>query len=343
MMINRYNYEIWFLDYQEGRLSQENMEEVRLFLTRHPDLAEELENFAPVLSADNRVIYPGKEQLKRVRYDDPACFETAAVAAMEGDLDAVEFIILEKYLVKNPDKKELIRKLERTRLKPDPEITFPAKESLKKKTGGTKIWMRLAAAAAMLLLAFSIFFSEKTEREPANKFTAETILPQQSEPTRESNETIIAVKSSTVKPEPAQRANAGTPIKKLPAPGITEQVTPDKRQPASIGMMETRSCTVNTFIPVFTDLIPVKFTEPVFFANAEIPLSDFLENKLQLLKENGPKGFFTREEFAIAGLHFFSRLPGHRLTGRKGNDGRLKSISLNTQLLAISIPVNRQL
>ena len=76
-------------------------------------------------------------------------------------------------------------------------------------------------------------------------------------------------------------------------------------------------------------------------ANAEIPLTDFLNNKLQSVKGEGPKGFFSREEVILAGLHFFSRLPGNHLTGRKGTDGRLTSISLNTQLLAISVPLNR--
>jgi hypothetical protein len=75
--------------------------------------------------------------------------------------------------------------------------------------------------------------------------------------------------------------------------------------------------------------------------NNEIPVSEFLNSKLQDLKVNGPKGLITREELALAGLHLFSRLPGKHLTGRKGTDGRLKMISLNTPLLAVSLPVNR--
>ena len=73
----------------------------------------------------------------------------------------------------------------------------------------------------------------------------------------------------------------------------------------------------------------------------EMPLSEYLKDKYQELKTSNPTEFITREEFTIAGLHLFSKLPGKRLTGRKGSDGRLKTISFNTQLLAFSIPVNR--
>jgi len=59
------------------------------------------------------------------------------------------------------------------------------------------------------------------------------------------------------------------------------------------------------------------------------------------MKNQGPKGFFSREEVAVAGLRFFSLLPGKHLTGKKGRDGKLKSITFNTQMLAISIPVNK--
>lgn len=44
MMINRNNYEAFFLDYIEGRLNEEQRAEVQLFLLANPDLAAEIED-----------------------------------------------------------------------------------------------------------------------------------------------------------------------------------------------------------------------------------------------------------------------------------------------------------
>jgi len=65
-MINRDNYELFFFQYQEGMLSEEERREVESFALQHPDLAEELTLYAeaPVLTAEE-VTFPDKESLRR--------------------------------------------------------------------------------------------------------------------------------------------------------------------------------------------------------------------------------------------------------------------------------------
>ena len=86
MKITRDNYEIWFLDYLVGRLDKEGMEAVQNFLIHHPNLAEELDTEIITLHTDHNSRFAGKESLKKEPLDDPAVFETAAIASMEGDL-----------------------------------------------------------------------------------------------------------------------------------------------------------------------------------------------------------------------------------------------------------------
>ena len=57
MKINRDNYESWFLDYNEGNLDPEEMGMVHLFKIEHPDLADETEEFSPILKADSGLVY----------------------------------------------------------------------------------------------------------------------------------------------------------------------------------------------------------------------------------------------------------------------------------------------
>jgi len=343
MKLTRDNYEIWFLDYLEGSLKQGQMEEVLLFLSLNPDLAEELESFAPALSADKGVIFPGKKTLKKDSYDDPLFFETAAIAAMEGDLDPEELYSFEKWLAKNQDKQEIIHQFERTRLEPDPSITYPVKAELEKKTTVIAFWLRVASIAAILLLVVFLFHPTTRKQDSSSLITAGTSKPEQSNPVKKDVADAGKVIPVKIKTDNRQKQDAGHinhKVKKIatPDPSLVEV-----RQTFSIAMLEARSLPVKTFAPVFTDLVQLKTPENISFASNEISLSDFLENKLQTMKANGPRGFYTREEFTLAGLHFFSRLPGNHLTGKKGSDGRLKTISFNTQLLAVSIPVNREL
>lgn len=52
MIINRNNYEAFFLDYIEGRLNSEQRAEVQLFLLANPDLAAEIEDLDTLPSPD---------------------------------------------------------------------------------------------------------------------------------------------------------------------------------------------------------------------------------------------------------------------------------------------------
>ena len=106
MKLTRDNYELWFLDYTEGKLSQTQIEEMRHFLLVNEDLAEELEALAPVLRADLHLSYPGKEKLKKSLFEDQEYLENTIIASLEGDLNEAEQLLLEKWLSTHPAQTE---------------------------------------------------------------------------------------------------------------------------------------------------------------------------------------------------------------------------------------------
>ena len=65
MTINKFNYEVFALDYLEGNLSPEMVEEMELFLKTHPAIESELSGMMEfvLLEADERVVYENKEAL----------------------------------------------------------------------------------------------------------------------------------------------------------------------------------------------------------------------------------------------------------------------------------------
>ena len=65
-MLTRSNYEIYFLDYHEGNLTESQRRELVLFLEQHPDLKEEFDSFVNVvLEPDTLTSFANKESLKK--------------------------------------------------------------------------------------------------------------------------------------------------------------------------------------------------------------------------------------------------------------------------------------
>jgi hypothetical protein len=342
MMITRENYEIWFLDYLEGSLNHENKDLVYQFLIANPDLADGLEPYTPVLTVDTLHSYPHKERLKKTLFDDPGLLESTAVAAMEGDLTDEEQNEFQKWLENKPDSRRLMNITGTIRLQPDLKIHFPDKERLKRTSIISSFWIRTVAVAAILVLAFFIFGPSVVIDETSYPITAESkITVKKNDPV---SLTITSGKPSNLSAEKSdgRKMATGSPAPESMSKHHSEEpVLAENRSFVPIGKLEPKSGAVTSNAPVFADLILIRRSAPVYYASGEIPLSDFFNHRLQEMKASQPKEILTREEFKVAGLRLFSHIPGKHLTGKKGKDGRLKSISFNTQILAFSIPVNQ--
>jgi hypothetical protein len=344
MMITRENYEIWFLDYLEERLTPEEEELVRLFAQEHPDLAEELEAFVPALTVDETLVYPSKEQLKRSLFEDTSYLENQVIAAMEGDLAEADRLKLELWLSRNPAAQDLAQLLYQCRLHPSPDIRFPHKERLKKKATLAGYFSRIAAVAAILLIALLLFYPREKVNQPVALASAESSVKLPELPGISSKGDVdIQLPGRTTKSIPV--------VKRLtPSSGNTttkqngvKSLPPPERLELALLPMNPKIAEAFPMVPLNGELAPLKETDLMLLANIEMPISDFLKGRAQELKAIEDYELFSRNKVVIAGLNFVSKLTGKNLTGKKGEDGRLRTISFNTQLLAVSIPVNRSL
>jgi hypothetical protein len=73
----------------------------------------------------------------------------------------------------------------------------------------------------------------------------------------------------------------------------------------------------------------------------DLQLSELLKGQLDSMRKSEDRDFLSSDHLGLTGLHLIARLSGKRLTARKGNDGFVRSVSYNSRLLAFSIPVNR--
>ena len=138
MKINRDNYEVWFLDYCEGRLSPQQVEELKAFLDLHYDLKEELDSFENIsLPPAKKIVFDAKESLKKtviitVGSIHEKNYEEFFIADVEGELTKEKKTELNIFLEKNPQLKKEFELFQKTKVTPDASIIFPAKEVLKK-------------------------------------------------------------------------------------------------------------------------------------------------------------------------------------------------------------------
>lgn len=179
MKINRNNYELYFLDYLDGKLSDREILMLEDFLLINPDLRIELEGTENAKLFPDPLDFPGKDLLHRPDLSLPVTqenFQDFCVAATEGDLNTQEWLSLKQYLVDNPQDQtefDLVRKLH---LLPDNSIEFPAKEKLKKSLVmiPARVIYPFLAAAAGLAIFMVLYLNNENDLDTVKRLASET-------------------------------------------------------------------------------------------------------------------------------------------------------------------------
>jgi hypothetical protein len=136
MNINRHNYEAWLLDYIEGNLSAEQVDELLVFLDANPDLKSTLDDYRNIsFETGEDIRFDAKEALKKtsdtVNNEQFISLELM-IAVMEGSCTAEELKIWNTAVESNPKLEQEFQLLQETRLSPDLSIVFDDKEKLKR-------------------------------------------------------------------------------------------------------------------------------------------------------------------------------------------------------------------
>lgn len=166
-MIDRKNYEIWMIDYTDGKLSPEQVAELLLFLEENPDLKKEWENFSNVVIPVSHEIFRDKNQLKKNAVN-LSNFEEYAIGYIENKLTDEEKEAYLEFLEINPSFKKEHDLFALTRLNADAQVVFSEKHLLKQNSGSVlklRVWWY--AAAACLLAVMLFYFNRKPDVQVA--------------------------------------------------------------------------------------------------------------------------------------------------------------------------------
>lgn len=182
--ITIYNYEAYFLDYLEDKLTRSEKEELRHFLSQNPSLESELDvDLSGIELVPEQINFVNKNTLKFEEGVDEInlnTVQTLIIAKIEGLLNPDESQRLEDY-IKTHDFEETYKIVKATILKADLNVIFPNKNALKKRRGMIIPFyakmMRLAAVGIILLsigLTIERFsrFADPVDSVVSNKYLA---------------------------------------------------------------------------------------------------------------------------------------------------------------------------
>ena len=166
-MISRSNYEIYFVDFFDGRLDEKAKTDLFAFLNSNSDLRDEFEQFEEIVSKpEKKIVYGNKDGLKK---DTSTLlnYKTWLIAELENDLNKDQIKTLDAFCKKHLEIQSERKMMPFIKLKAGQEI-FSGKSSLKK--GGTIIsfkrstLIRISAAAAIVIFILGYLFLNENKR-----------------------------------------------------------------------------------------------------------------------------------------------------------------------------------
>jgi len=345
MDINLNNYELYLIDYFDGILEGETKIAVERFLVDNPDIAQEAQQLTRLKLNPLASSYKHKSKLLKSKHLLAGVeneFDYLCIASLEKDLDQGEKLALEAAIKKNPQRAIELQQFQTSKLKSDLSITFKHKAKLKRHTvfGFTRrILYTASSAAAVLLILISLFnymssLSEVQQiRELAN--TVETIPIEKSAPVNPiKSESVEETNNYLVDPN----ANSNNRDEQVV---LREEITDDTHE-----LDSQKSQSIPSYIKPIDAIdiakkgIPNSNKELLAF---QMPIIDnYLEQeKPDIEGSSRTIGLF---EIAQMGISKLASTTGKNLSlqAQKDNNGKFNRIEFETNLFALSIPVNRK-
>ncbi|MDP3643834.1 MAG: hypothetical protein Q8S54_11670 [Bacteroidota bacterium] len=348
MNITRDNYEPFFLDYLEGNLKENMIDQFLDFLENNPDLKEELHLFEYIHLPEEHIDFSGKEQLYKSSAEAKAIFENKTIAYLEGDLEYEGRKSFETYLSGHPELQKEYALFSKTRLKPDTGIIYQGKNKLYKKPGSVILMNWVARAAAVIVLLWGINSVIQTENQFDTENTVQGIAevsPKPVEPVKKNDSDKKILETDAT--EKLKTTKVTNPVK---TKSLREQTKGrmEETQPADYSPIERDLTTLAQISPIMAQLDRVPLEAGLAVSGSVnvgkindrrniMTIEEFLASRA---KKVGNEGLLSAQRIARVGLGLASELSGDRI-GYSVKDGKISSLAFESKLLAFSIPLEK--
>jgi hypothetical protein len=351
--LTRNNYEIWFLDYLDGQLSNEQLDILLDFLEENPDLKAELRGVGAASLQSGSESLSQKELLMKSPEDIPgiAAMDQLCIARMENDLTEEEARQFDLRLTKEPTLEKEYSAFMLTRLNPADRVVYPYKSDLRKKTIQFSPWVITAiSSAAILILALILWPNNHVNPtasiarvEQPQTHTLQPTTPNLQPATRNLQPATRNLQPSTRNLQPATRNLQSdsapiTPRESLPMEHLVRKYPlagpriPDPQR-MKLLLASNYPAVLNT---------PVTAGEVLTIPQYALRL--FRERILGEDRKQVRKTRFSLWEVAGAGVEKINDLAGTQMKLNREYDskGDILAVSFNSRLIDIESPVKGQ-
>ena len=349
MNITRDNYESFFVDFLEGNLKADQIDQFLDFLNQNPDLKEEMQLFEGVSLPEEQIVFSDKKQLYKSSADRKGSYQNRAIAYLEGDLASDDRKNFEDDLILIPELKKEYELYTKTQLIADSGIKYRDKKTLYRKSGKVILLNWVIRVAAVIVLIWGI-----------------ASLIQNENPTKQptSNEAIAALKPKPVTPEKAKEKETKVeetvrlrkkekgknteiilsdeiknPSEEIPEEILAETAILPERDSNYVAEITPRLAQLEGVL-IENQLIDsqASVVEKVYDAPKVMTLDEFLADRA---KKVSNEGLLSAQRIARAGLGMASDLSGDRIAYVE-KDGKISRIEFESKLFAFSIPLNKK-
>lgn len=347
MKITRDNYEPYFLDFLDGNLDEDQIDQFLDFLKQNPDLKEELHGLEHLKLDDEPALFAAKDKLYKSNEDAKALRESKMIAHLEGDLNEEEKAAFESYLAGHPVLENEYNLFRKTKLLPDPAIHFPDKRKLHRKSGVVIFvnWAARAAAVVALIWGISTLFPGQNDRLADRQQTQLAEITPKDTPPPKSPESEEKQENPEVKttasPEKAKKTEIPGSIREKAKERLEQkksepQPTPE-RNLIALATIRPQEARLETHeIQAILAVSVSKPTEDITTTRV-MTIDEYLALQAKKVEE---EGVLSARRLVRAGLGLASELSGDRIGYREKN-GKITALDFDTKLLAFSIPLKK--
>jgi hypothetical protein len=369
MKFTRENFELFVIDYLEGKLTDHENKLFIQFLDENPDIKYEIEEIRKIQLEPVNIKFNNKNNLKKntgsSKFDNE--FEDLCIALLEGDLESDDKLKFESWLSENPDKLIEFELFRKSRLRPDINIIFNPKSKLKRLTLVQRrirlISAISAAAVIILVIIFTVnkdYFSndlitEKTttnvKAQPDTEVSGDANVNDYQYADNQLNEMELSTRSKKVE-QGNKHVDSGIKNTNVTAGkyiGQPDELFKSAKEQIEIQPVSSLFATVeNKSIPGLYNIRKSE-SESAMKYDSYQTLAQYASNKIlnSLISGNDSvtQTKITFWDLASSGFKELNQITdgGYALDTETDRNGKIRRISVETPLIGFSIPIkNRQ-
>lgn len=343
MIINRLNYEVFLVDYLDGKLNPSLTAELLLFLDQNPDIKNDLDGIQDAVLISENTVFPNKSTLKKKSFLKDGIdneFEYLCIASVEGVLTKSENDSFKNILKADQLKQDQFIVFQKSIVRPNTAITYSAKQDLKRtpiipiRYSNLRLSISIAASISLVVGVYTMG-NLMISNTPLENF-ATSNLASTTSPVK--NTSVVATNESAPESKKVVNINPERKIINTPTLAHKQEIRPRINMEESIPNMVHRIDLKELPNENLQDQEQLMQIAAKYGATNQVLIEKLIAQQEIATRESG-----TFEAIQY-GVRSFGKIIGRniKLDANKDKKGNIEKINFESSLVAFSTPVRKK-